>query len=886
MADSVTDRRAELELGLSGRYVLERELGRGGMATVWLARDLKHERPVALKVLHPDLASSLGPERFQREIKLAARLQHPHILTVYDSGESGGQLWFTMPFIEGQSLRERLGQNQRLPLSEALRITSEAAQAIQYAHDHGIIHRDIKPENILLTRDGNTLVADFGVARPVEGDLAPHLTAAGYVVGTPSYMSPEQAAGDPRIDGRSDVYSLGCVLYEMLSGTRPFTGTTAHAIVAKQLTQPAPPIPSSTAVPESVRRAIATALAKSPEDRFASAAEFAAALAQAEQPAAGPLWNGRRVATAAVAACGVLTLIYYAAGPIASRARGAAGTSGALASTINRQLRQLTFSAALEEWPTWSPDGTRLAYVTEVDGFRQLFVRTIATGEDHRLTHGSRDDIQPAWSPDSRGLAFVRARTSSGKLDPADINGWYHEGGEIWAFDLASGKETKLIEEAFAPSFSPDGTRLAFDAPWAGPRRIWIADTSGRNPRQITSDSSDAVIHAEPRWSPDGTKLVFRRIENPKSDIVVVNLASGAMTRMTDDNLLDLDPIWSPDGRSIYFASSRGGGLNLWRVGIGPGGRPAGAPEQLTTGAGDDVEPAPAPDGRRLAFAVRGINSDMWRLPVSPESGKPTGQPEPVVATTRVESRGSWSPDGGTIAFNSDRLGEMNLWLHRLSNGAERQITTGPGGDYQPEWSPDAQRLVFFSARASNIDIWTVRLSDGRLDRLTESPSMDINPFYSPDGRRIAFLSDRSGRLEVWVMNADGSGQRRVTSIGARGHFLPWTPDGSAVLFPAESGPTVQIYRVNVADGALTRLPDMASGAHMSFSPGDSLVLDVRGHKKLWVYPLSGRPGYQIYEFPDPDIRIDYPVWSPDGKWILFDRAAPKGGDLWILAGI
>jgi serine/threonine-protein kinase len=881
----VTDRRVELERELDGRYVLERELGHGGMATVWLARDLKHERPVALKVLHPDLASSLGPERFQREIKLAARLQHPHILTVYDSGDSGGQLWFTMPFVEGESLRERLGQGRRLPLPEALRIAREAALALQYAHEHGIIHRDIKPENILLTRDGHTLVADFGVARPADGEIATHLTGAGIVVGTPSYMSPEQASGDTDIDGRSDVYSLGCVLYEMITGQRPFVGPTARAVVAKQLTEPPPPIPSSAGVPDSVRRAISTALAKEPSDRFGSAAEFAAALASGELQPGGGAWTGKRVASAAVAACGLAALVYYVSEPIASLTRPVSGT-GALASTINRQLRQLTFTPALEEWPTWSPDGSRLAYVTEVNGFRQLFVRTISTGEDHRLTHGSRDDIQPAWSPDSRRLAFVRARTSSGKLDPSDINGWYHEGGEIWVLDLASGKETKVIEEAFAPSYSPDGTRLAFDAPWAGPRRIWIADTSGRNPRQITSDSSDAVIHAEPRWSPDGNRIVFRRIENPKSDIVVVNLKSDVITRMTDDNLLDLDPVWSPDGRQIYFASSRGGGLNLWRVGVGPGGRPSGAPEQLTTGAGDDVEPAPAPDGRRLAFAVRGINSDMWRLPVSPESGKPTGRPEPVVATTRVESRGSWSPDGRTIAFNSDRLGEMNLWVHQLSDGSERQVTSGPGGDYQPEWSPEGQRLVFFSARAGNIDIWTVRLSDGRLDRLTESPSMDINPFYSPDGRRIAFLSDRSGRLEVWVMNANGSNQRRLTSIGARGHFLPWTPDGSAVMFPAESGPSVQIYRVNVADGALTRMPDMASGAHLSYSPGDSLVLDVRGHKALWVYPLSGRPGYQVFEFPDADIRIDYPVWSPDGKWILFDRAAPKGGDLWILAGM
>jgi serine/threonine-protein kinase len=203
----LADLREQLEAGLNGSYAIERELGRGGMATVFLARDLKHGRPVALKVLHPELAASLGPERFQREIHFAARLQHPHILTVLDSGETGGHLWFTMPFVEGESLRERLRRERQLPVEDALQIAREAARALDYAHQQGIIHRDIKPENILLTRDGSTLVADFGIARGLGGEE--QLTQTGMAIGTPAYMSPEQASGDQRIDARTDVYSLG-----------------------------------------------------------------------------------------------------------------------------------------------------------------------------------------------------------------------------------------------------------------------------------------------------------------------------------------------------------------------------------------------------------------------------------------------------------------------------------------------------------------------------------------------------------------------------------------------------------------------------------------------------------------------------------------------------
>ena len=256
------------------------------MATVYLAQDLRHKRPVALKVLHPELAATLGPERFQREIELAARLQHPHILTVYDSGEAAGQLWFTMPFVEGESLRDRLRRERQLPVDAALRIAAEAARALEYAHGHGVVHRDIKPENMLLTADGSTLVADFGIARALAG-ADDRLTETGLAVGTPAYMSPEQAAGDKTVDARTDVYSLGAVLYEMLVGEPPYTGATTQAILAKRFTEPAPSVRAvRPSVPESVDQAIRKALAPVPADRFSTVAQFAQALQNVPSAAA------------------------------------------------------------------------------------------------------------------------------------------------------------------------------------------------------------------------------------------------------------------------------------------------------------------------------------------------------------------------------------------------------------------------------------------------------------------------------------------------------------------------------------------------------------------------------------------------------------------------
>ncbi len=560
-------------------------------------------------------------------------------------------------------------------------------------------------------------------------------------------------------------------------------------------------------------------------------------------------------------------------------------TSPTTRSLQGPRLAQITFDEAIEEYPAWSPNGSELFFSRERAGLRKIFRKNIVSGEETQLTDGNFDEIQPACSPDGKTILFVRSRAAKVKLEPGDVFGLFID-GDIWAIDLASGKEIKLIRNAFNPDYSPDGKRIAFDASWAGPRRVWTVDRHGHNPQQLTSDTSEAVTHIRPRWAPDGIRVVFQNIERTKFDARVFDLSSSQTAWVTNDAVQDLNPVWSPDGQYIYFSSYRGGGINLWRVPVSAEGTPAGFPQQLTIGAGQDVEIAISRDGKRLAFSILRQNADLWRLPVSPETGKPNGVPQEVITTTREDSRGAWSPDGTMIAFNSDRTGEMNIWLYSIAERASRQLTKGAGGDYQANWSPDSESIVFFSSRAGNADIWSVEVASGSLKPLTSSTSIDVNPFYSPDGKLIAYVSDQSGRPEVWLMNGDGSGARQLTEAGVMGHFLRWNRDGDRIIFRCPGDGKAQTMEIS-ADGSESKvLAEVVGGSHMSLSPDYSLIMDVIGHKTLWVSPLvSGKPE-KVFEFEDPDVRIDYPVWSPDGNWVLFDRFRPQGGDIWMMENI
>lgn len=405
----LTDATARLGVALADRYTIERQLGAGGMATVYLAQDLRHGRRVAIKVLRPELSAVIGSERFLAEIKLTAALQHPHILPLFDSGEADGLLFYVMPHVEGETLRARLVRETQLSIADAVRIATEVAAALDYAHRHGVIHRDIKPENILL-HDGSALVADFGIALAVTAANGGRITETGMSVGTPQYMAPEQAMGEREITGRADIYALGVVTYEMLVGEPPFTGPSTQAIVAKVMTDdPRPLIPQRRSIPPEVEATVLTALEKLPADRYEHASDFAAELEGGKagrrttgsqrrlRAARAPWW--RRGVGAALAAV-MLLVAGIALGRLVTPSRGAPIELG--------HSRKMTWDRGLEMEPALSPDGRYVAYAAGTTANMRLYVRQVTGGRPTRLTDDSLAiQTNPSWSADGARVLFL-----------------------------------------------------------------------------------------------------------------------------------------------------------------------------------------------------------------------------------------------------------------------------------------------------------------------------------------------------------------------------------------------------------------------------------------------------------------------------------------------
>jgi serine/threonine-protein kinase len=795
---------------LADRYRVDRELGRGGMATVYLAHDIRHDRKVALKVLHPDLAAALGAQRFLAEIRTTANLQHPHIVPLHDSGESGGLLYYVMPFVEGESLRDRLEREHLLPIDDAIRISTEVADALGYAHSHGVIHRDIKPENILL-HGGHAVVADFGIALAVQAAGTARLTQTGLSLGTPQYMSPEQAMGEAKIDARADVYALGVVTYEMLIGEPPFTGPSLQAIIARVVSEEPRHLTSQRkSIPPQVESAVLKALEKIPADRFATPAEFSAAMRGTApvraRSGAGSKWREISIALGALA-------ILLAAGLVWSLGKGSPGnTLPPLTARITAGAQAPSNFAEI----ALSPDGSQLAYVTSgaFDGGR-IWIRSMADGSARPIaeTESARYSF---WSPDGKSLGFF-------------------SNGSLRVVTLASGAVRTL---APAPNVAPGAAwgangDILYTPFFTG---IWIVPASGGEPHPF---SHTYVIEREPSFLPDGQHFFYWRAETGRAAVAYVgDLKSGESKLLAKDIS---SPKYLSPGYVAYFRSGESeleqpgalfvqkfderklamvgdpttlslrverplqyasftaaGDLVLMREARANAkshgqdtvfwlNRAAGTTIPIN-GNGPTWTYSIAHDGRRVAFAGLGL----WLY--DPARDISVRIPTKLVAPWPPV----WSPDDREIAANKESQIAIIPVDGRTPERAVKASDDGTWAD-PADWSSDGE-IYFIREPAENHpqrELWRHNVASGRNEHVSTGPGQIFGVRTTPDGKWIAWESDATGRREIYLGPRAGTATPlRVSKAG--GGSPRWSRGGRELLYIAGDG---HIVSVNVQLG-------------------------------------------------------------------------------------
>jgi len=808
-----------LTAALTDSYEIKREIGEGGMATVYLAHDRKHDRDVAIKVLHPDLGAALGADRFLAEIRTTARLQHPHILPLLDSGAAEGLLYYVMPFVAGETLRNRLERERQLPINDAVRIAREVADALGYAHGRAVIHRDIKPENILL-QDGHALVADFGIALAVQTAGGARMTQTGLSLGTPQYMSPEQAMGERTIDARSYVYALGAVTYEMLAGEPPFTGPTVQAIVAKVMTErPTSLRTIRDTVPAGVEHAVFTALAKLPADRYASTAEFSAALTSTH---AGPSAAAHRTSRAqkprtfvVLALC--MTLALLAAAGWLRRMPTDPVIRVAVSFPPGQELRPqyFGFSFAL------SHDGSRLAYVGPgTDAIStQLWIRPL-DGLNATPVPGTDGVYTVEWSPDDRSILFG-ANTGT---DPQD------------AVVPANGGEVTRLPGVREASWGSDGAIYYFPR---GGKGIMVRQRIGGRIDTVRTGAIDSGYADRP--------------------LAVLPGAQGALFS---------PPRKSPDDTSgllIESFSFRGGG----RTTVGPGIFAWYLPGSglLRVAADGGVFLEPFDPGRRQ---ITGASVPVTRVAVGSNSGD------------RYYPQISVANNGTMVYLAGELLGEQLQWLDAGGNAA--QATDVAGNLWGFTISPDGSQVAFsINARAGNgngagpFDVWVENLKTGARTRLT-SASRNMRPSWSPDGKYVLW-SRIGGDVKQGLVErrADASEpERAVLSRAQFGHSVAdarWLPDHRTLVVSTYADPPNgrDIYAITPGQDSVARPLAVMAGNQTSVipSPDGTLVAytsDESGVRELYLQPLASSAGrLRISEGGASSGR-----WSRDGQTLYY----------------
>ena len=809
----MNDVQERLTAALADRYTIDRELGAGGMATVYLAHDIKHGRDVAIKVLHSDLGAALGAERFLSEIRTTARLQHPHILPLLDSGAADGLLYYVMPLVTGETLRARLERERQLPIADAVRIAREVASALDYAHRHHVIHRDIKPENILL-HDGSAIVADFGIALAVQSAGGARMTQTGLSLGTPQYMSPEQAMGERATDARTDIYALGAVVYEMLVGQPPFTGATVQAIVARVLTEK-PALISTTrdTVPPSVEDAVFTALAKLPADRFATAAEFALALSSgttrvtfAHTTAPRAAQQGWRQWIANPRSVGAMTLLALAAATLLVRSPRVATNGDAAPTTVRFVVRgdvdsvpPVDVGADLSELPVVSSDGRTVAITILSEAGGMLYLRSSGSFDLERVEGGGRN---PFFSPDGSSLAFFREQAvwtmrlsdrANSMVAPIAENYWdlgpslWHPDGRllipgargVWSVPAAGGAAKLLMAAATNPleritrvSALPDG-RIVLTTQVSDSTRLDVAAADGTNRHVATPMFQDVALvedvlitRVSGQWRAtrvDAERLTPTGVSAAVPDLPRGNVLINRSVAVVNGNAMQRELVW------------------VSRTGV---------VTSLGLQASFQRWPRLSPDGSHVAFGRSsseraGLNKAeprLWSVDLRTGGRQPLGGfSEPV-----------WTSNGSHIIVPLG--GQPNGLGEQVADGSRPLDTLFTSSGLEDAWPTDVSRdgavIVYYGSSDDTTggsrarDLNDIGLFDRRskTNRRMHLPGSQKGGRLSPDARWLAFESNVNGQNSVHVRPFPALDADYLVSAG-EGAGPVWSADGRELFY-------------------------------------------------------------------------------------------------------
>ena len=775
-----------------GPYKVQSLLGLGGMGEVYLAVDTRLDRRVALKLLPAEFTHEAERiRRFEREARAASALNHPNIVTIYEIGQSDGTCFIATELVEGQTLRDMMPRAST-HTKEVMNVIGQVADALSAAHSAGIVHRDVKPENIMVRPDGYVKVLDFGLAKltepapshdePRKKTVTVH-TDTGAVMGTVAYMSPEQALGE-EVDQRSDIFSLGVVLYELTTGEHPFKGPTAAATFDALLNRDPPALHDKNLSPE-LERIIGRALEKDRELRYQTASDLRAELKRWQRTVdSSPTHSLRVPARRGVSrgarptlVIGGLALLLVVAVAVFFAWRRSRTREISDPPFRNLNFTQLTDQPGTELFPSLLPDGKSIVYASKASGNWDLYLQRVGGKNPLNLTADSNaDETQPSFSPDGERIAFRSER----------------ERGGIFVMGATGESVKRLTDFGYHPAWSPDGSEVAFathnieDPNDRSLERsdVWIVNAATGVKRQLTGETiGDA---AQPQWSPTGARIAYwSRQKGGQRDVWTIPASGGTPVAVTDDAAFDWNPVWAPDGKHLYFASDRGGQMNLWRVPIEEKtGKVTGPPESLTTPSPYAQHLSFSRDGRRAVYVSQVGSKNILKAGFNPDLAELTGQPVAITKGFKYTSQPNLSPDGQWFVYSTQGEKQEDLFvIDKDGTSAPRQLTDDHFKDRHPRWSPDGRRIVFYSDRSGRYEAWTINRDGSGLQQMTFTTGEPIiYSFWSPDGGRLAYNQrDES----CWIIDvtkpwADQTPQRIPNPPNQSDVFraFSWSPDG------------------------------------------------------------------------------------------------------------